>query len=223
MSLRLDNIRVEKKIMVFAITKITSSSERAYLDELYRTNYSMLYKLALSIVKEKEPAKDVVTNAMLSLFSLVTKLRMMGEQKRMAYLRKTVRNAAYKYYKANKRESVTLLSLDNDLLFALPTSEAGPDELLIQNEEFSVVRAAIATLPGRDRRLLYLKYAVSLNAQEIAELTGATSAAAVRERLSRARRKVMAQIEERGCAGAGEQEHSGADGAVPGSAISTDY
>lgn len=209
--------------MLHAITALESNEDRVYLDNLYRANYPMLHKLAVSIVKENEPAKDIVTNAMLSLFSLVSRLRMMGERERVAYLRKTVRNAAFKYYKAYKRESVTVLPLDDDLLFSLPSSEAGPDELLIQNEEFSVVRAAIATLPGRDRRLLYLKYAVSLNAEEIAELTGAPSAAAVRERLSRARRKVMAQIEERGCAGAGEQEHSGADGAVPGSAISTDY
>lgn len=200
--------------MQFAISDIKSSSDRTYLDNLYRAYCPVLLKLVNSIIHDQESSGDVVTNAMLSLFSLIPKLRAMEERELVAYLRATVRNAAYKHYNARKRKGVTELPLDNDLLFSLPSGDQAPDELLIQDEEFQAVREAIATLPECDRRVLHLKYAVGMSSEEIAELTGAPSAAAVRERLSRARRRVLAQLEERGWANIGEQEDSGPVGTV---------
>lgn len=91
--------------MLVAIAKIMSQGDREYLANLYCTYAKMLTKLALSIVHDNDCAEDVVTNAMLSLFSLVSKLRAMGEPELVAYLRKIVRHAAYKCYKANKRRS----------------------------------------------------------------------------------------------------------------------
>ncbi len=87
---------------ILAIVEIKHSSERSLLGEIFSSNYKMLISLAMTIVGE-EHAEDVVTNAMLSLFSLVPKLRLMEERERVAYLRATVRNAAYKYYNAQKR------------------------------------------------------------------------------------------------------------------------
>lgn len=200
--------------MLCAMTEIKSAYDKSYLDNLYRTYYPMLLKLVNSIIRDQESAGDIVTNAMLSLFSLIPKLRAMEEQERVAYLRTTVRNAAYKHYNARKRKGVTEFPLDNDLLFSLPSGDQAPDELVIQDEEFQIVREAIAALPERDRRVLHLKYAASMSAEEIAKLIGAPSAAAVRERLSRARRRVLAQLEERGWANVGEQEDSGPVGAV---------
>lgn len=207
--------------MLSAICRLASADDRLYMDGLYRTNYRMLFNLATLIVGIKD-ASDIVTNAMLSLFSLIPKLREMEERELVAYLRATVRNAAYKHYNAAKRKNITELPLDNDLLFSLPGNAPDPDEQLIQDEEFHMVREAIAALPERDRRVLHLKYAVGMRAEEIAELTGAPSAAAVRERLSRARRRVLAQLEERGWADAGEKEHSGSVGAVGRPTLSTD-
>ena len=60
----------------------------------------------------------------------------------------------------------------------------------MEDEEYREVRAAIGALPEPDRRVLYLRYAVRLTAEEIAAETGAPSAAA-QVRISRARRKVL--------------------------------
>ena len=198
--------------MLFAVTEIFNHDDRDFLDILYKLHYQMLFNLAAIIVGQ-EDASDIVTNAMLSLFSLIPKLRAMEERERVAYLRKTVRNAAYKHYNAKKRKNLTELSLDDDLLFSLP-SESDPAEQLIQDEEFQLVRKALSALSEQDRRLLQLKYAIDMNAKEIAEQTGAPSAAAVLERLSRARRKVLAQLEERGWADVREQAYPGAARAV---------
>lgn len=142
--------------MQLAISNIKSASDRFYLDNLYRTYYPMLLKLANSIIRNQESAGDIVTNAMLSLFSLIPKLREMEERELVAYLRATVRNAAYKHYNAAKRKNITEIPLDNDLLFSLRSNLSDLDELLIQDEEFHMLREALATLPERDRRVLHL-------------------------------------------------------------------
>lgn len=208
--------------MLNAMSPIRNISDRDYLDGLYRNYSGMLHNLAFFILRDRGCAEDVVINAMLSLFSLIPKLQAMEERELVAYLRKTVRCAAYKIYKANKRRSVTELPLDSDTLFSLPDKSGDPASLLIESEDFRMVREAVAALPEKDRRVLYLKYASDLTAVEIAELTGAPSAAAVRERLSRARRRVLALLSERGWSDAGEQTDSGPAGAVGGPALSED-
>lgn len=180
--------------MLAAITDLDTYEDKQFLDSMYRANYKILYSLALFVVGE-EHAGDVVTNAMLSLFSLVPKLRLMEERERVAYLRATVRNAAYKYYNAQKRRNQTELPLDGDHLFSLPADRGDPAEVLMEDEEYREVRAAIGALPEPDRRVLYLRYAVRLTAEEIAAETGAPSAAAVQVRISRARRKVLDRLQ----------------------------
>lgn len=179
--------------MISAIKPLTLSSDKAFLDNLYRTHYEMLFQIAANIVGN-DYAGDVVTNAMLSQFSLVSKLRAMQVNELIAYLRKTVRNAAYKIFNAQRRRCVTELPLDQDLLFSLP-SRTDPAELLIEAEDFYAVHAAIGRLSESDRRILYLRYAAQLNSNEIAELIGASNGAAVRQRISRARKEVLALLE----------------------------
>ena len=185
--------------MIAAITELNSQSDRSYLDMLYRTHFGTLKKLAFSILRNEEAAEETVTDAMLSLFSLVPKLRVMKDWEVAAYLRTTVRRAAYKTYQVRKKQNATEFLLEDSLLFSLSPTGTNLEETLIQNEDFQIVRDAIAALPERDRRLLYLKYAAGFRAEEIGQLTGET-AAAVRMCLTRARRRVLKQLEERGWA-----------------------
>ena len=72
-------------------------SDKDFLDRLFRTHYDMLNRLALGILKDEALAEDVVINAMLSLFSLVPKLRLMEKEELAAYLKRAVRNRAFKH------------------------------------------------------------------------------------------------------------------------------
>ena len=180
--------------MLRAIAELTNDADRDYLDQLYRTCYPMLKRLVSSIIQDRTDVDDVITNAMLSLFDKVPKLREMDETNRIAYLRATVRNAAYKYYNAHQKKSLTQL-FDRDSIFSLPDAGQGdPADILLQRDEIRMLRRAIAALSLKDRQLLYLKYAVRLTAREIAEMTNAPREAAVHARLSRARRKVVSML-----------------------------
>lgn len=182
--------------MLAAVTIVKSQEDREYLSSLYKQYGHMLMKVANSILQNKNDAEDVVIDAMLSLFSLVPKLREMEEQERIGYLRATVRNSAFKYYKACKQQNVTKPVPIASTLFSL--QENDPANIIEKNEEYQLVHNAIATLPDTDRKVLYLKYSARLTAQEIAEIINAPSEEAVRMRLSRARHKVMSLLREWG-------------------------
>lgn len=186
--------------MLSAIAELQSTINREYLDLLYRQYYSMLYHLAYSIVRENNDAEDVVTDAMLSLTSLVPKLRAMKERERVGYLRATVRNTAYKHYKASKRQNRTEILPLESILFSLGTQEDDPAQLLEKDEELRKLQEAIVMLSVVDREILFLKYSARLTASEISELIKAPSEEAVQKRLSRARRKVLRLLEDWGWA-----------------------
>lgn len=185
--------------MLYAISSISNLSDRNYLDTLYRKYYGILYNLIVSILHTEVEADDVLTDAMLSLFSKIPFLRALDEVERVAYLRATVRNAAYKQYNAQTRRNLTEVPLLDSVLFSLPGPvEENPVNLLLKSDEFCRVHEALAALGDKDRQLLHLKYSVRLTAHEIAQITNAPNEAAVQMRLSRARRKVLRYLEERG-------------------------
>lgn len=184
--------------MTNAMTELHSPADREYLDQRFRRHYPMLARLAASIIREPDSAEDVVISAMMSLFSLVPKLRAMTEDQEIAYLRATVRNAAYQHYNAHHRENGTgQIPLESILHSISGPENQTPEHILEDNEEFQLVRKAIATLPDQDRRLLYLKYSAQISTEEIAEMTNAPCET-VRKRLYRARRKVLDQLRDWG-------------------------
>ena len=180
--------------MLTAATEIKSQGEREFLDRLYCTYYPMLYNLVSGIIQDRTEVNDVIIDAMLSLFDKVPKLQAMDETKRIAYVRKTVRNAAYKHYNTQKSRNLTEFPVQ-DYIFSLPdTEQSDPAADLIKNEDIQLVRKVVGSLPLKDRQALYLKYAVGLTTREIAQMTDAPSEAAVYERLARARHKVVSLL-----------------------------
>lgn len=183
-------------MLLAAVCEIRNTSDRDYLDSLYRSYYPILHKLAAGIIRDTLTAGDIVTNAMLSLFSKIPDLRAMAELERAAYLKATVRNAAYKYYNGRTRQNLTEVSFD-DALFSLP-DQVDPAVLIEIDDEFEVVQEAIATLEQAERQVLHLKYSAQLTACEIAQIVNAPSEAVVHMRLSRARRKLLRLLEDWG-------------------------
>lgn len=184
--------------MLSSIKTIESAEDREFLDRLYRAHYPRLHKAAWAILLDDEEAGAVVTTAMMSLFSLVDKLRLMEPEALMGYLKRTVRNAAFKRYNARKHRNLTeIMGLDQ--LYALPGTETDdPAHVILQAEEHDTVRAAILQLSGRDRLLVFLKYSAGLSAREISELTNAPSEEAVHMRLSRVRHRLLQTLVEWG-------------------------
>jgi RNA polymerase sigma-70 factor (ECF subfamily) len=84
-----------------------------------------------------------------------------------------------------RRRRFAWLTLD-DVAFALPSHERGPERSALEREERDRVQAALRRLPDHYRLVLVLRYWQEMSYNEIAEVTGLTESA-LKTRLHRAR------------------------------------
>jgi RNA polymerase sigma-70 factor (ECF subfamily) len=100
-----------------------------------------------------------------------------------------VRRTAYDWLNMNRPAAIVLVEDLEDLeRTRLPEPDAGTAESrLIDGEDVTLIRNAIAALPAHYRQTLILRHLQGLTYREIADLTG-ISIGTVMSRLSRARR-----------------------------------
>jgi RNA polymerase sigma-70 factor, ECF subfamily len=84
-----------------------------------------------------------------------------------------------------RRRRFAWLTLD-DVAFALPSYEHGPERSALDHEERDRVQAALRRLPDHYRLVLVLRYWQEMSYNEIAQVTGLTESA-LKTRLHRAR------------------------------------
>lgn len=179
--------------MLNAISKIKNQHEREILDELFLQHYCAMYNRVLSIVKNKQDAEDVVANAVLSLFDKASFLQSLPPHKCAAYMVRTAKRQAFKYYKARRRKSVTALDAEMETLPAEVSID--PLELVCMRDRKREVGAALCKLSERDRLLLDCRYYENLSDQEIAALL-AIDVQNVRKYMYIARRRALPLLKE---------------------------
>lgn len=84
-----------------------------------------------------------------------------------------------------------------DALAEAVSTEQGPEGSLLQKEILRELRKRVEALPDRFRLVIVMHYAGEMSTEEIAVQLG-ISAATVRSRLSRARKKLLKELKENG-------------------------
>ncbi len=95
-----------------------------------------------------------------------------------------------------RRRRATIVDLD-DVAFAVPTPEAGPERKALAQEQRAAIARAVGRLPDTYRLGTVLRYYHDLSYDEIEQATG-LSEATIKTRLFRARRQLEALLEEEG-------------------------
>lgn len=133
------------------------------LNELYRTSYHDMVRLARQFVDDVESAQDVVHDAFLGLHRNRDGIEDPANAR--AYLRAAVVNHARSALRRRKtaREYVAA---------AEPEAGPGAEEPVLLAEEHSEVLKALDDLPDRMREVLVLRYWENLSEQEIATTLG---------------------------------------------------
>ena len=148
---------------------------------LYRRHVSMVYQICLMLMKNVPDAEDATQNVFRKVMEYDKPFRDPEHEK--AWLIVTARNECrdqLKHWWRRKRESGELLQ-----------------HMSYEQPEDSDLKELIWRLPEKDRLVLYLHYYQGYNAQEVAELLGATPST-VRSRLARARQKLKLRMEAEG-------------------------
>ncbi len=149
------------------------------------------YNLARWLVRDATAAEDVAQAAMLRALKHFSTFR--GENPR-AWLLAIVRNAAYTWMEARRRDPEPLAEDADERHRATPDPGPDPEALLHSAEERAHLERLLAALAPDLRECLVLRELEELSYQEIAEIT-AVPVGTVMSRLWRARRSLLKQVE----------------------------
>ena len=141
-----------------------------------------LLRSAEILLKDADDAEDAVQDTVFKLWAMRNRLDEYRsvEALSMVVLRRICLNR--------------LRRADFDLSPTVPDTEPSAEQQLIGREEQERVEKLIASLPDKQQTILRMKHAEGLETVTIAQLTG-ISEEAVRQNLSRARRRILKYFE----------------------------
>ena len=148
--------------------------EEADFDEFMNAQWGPQFRTAYLLTGDYQLAEDLLQTAFAKVFRSWSKVSRMGQP--AAYTRKIVTNQALSWWR--RRSSTEIPTQD-----ITSGSHAGHEDRVTQA---SVVWAALATLPARQRAVMVLRYYEDLSEAEIADTLG-ISAGAVKSHASEAR------------------------------------
>lgn len=150
-----------------ALCAIESESDRAFMEEMYIANYALMYRKALSYLRNHHEAEDAVDAAMLKLIDRIDLLRGLNRGALRAYLLSCAKNAALNRLRAQDR----LYNFDDAEAIACDRPvECEIDAGLLREAQVTAMRTVLERMPDRERELLRMKYYEQLDDSAIAEI-----------------------------------------------------
>ncbi len=173
--------------MVIYLAVIESEIEKRKFERLYHGYKQTMYYVAMRVIKDNYVAEDIVHQAFLRIVKQLDKIDESNCHKTRSFLVVITEHIAIDYYRKRKRE--------NNVSF----DEA---EYYIYDEDFSLtatdsneIISYIEKLPLNYVTVMKLKYSQGYNDKEIASILH-ISEDNVRQRISRAKRKLSQLLEE---------------------------
>lgn len=164
------------------IVKKAISGDSEALTILIDKYKDIAYNLALSIVKNKEDAKDITQDSFLKILENINRFR--NESKFSTWLYRIVYNQSIGFVKRENRTN----TVDYSLL--VETSEKNDN----QEDKIQDLYKAINLLDDTDRNIILLFYLAEKSIKEIAQITG-FGIANIKVILHRARKKLFEKMD----------------------------
>jgi RNA polymerase sigma factor (sigma-70 family) len=159
------------------------------LESVYRTHRQGLFSLAVSITGSHQLAEDSVHNAFAKLFR-----HSLPPGDLVAYVYKSVRNAAIDSTRKNRRDIKLNDSLINGFMPPASQPTEPPDDLMTK-ERHQLLRQAINSLGTEDQEVITLKSFAGLTFEQVGEVTN-NSPKTVATRYRRALKKLELQLKD---------------------------
>jgi RNA polymerase sigma-70 factor (ECF subfamily) len=143
------------------ILKFRRGSQEAFC-RIYEKYRGGLLRLAVSLLRDKSAAEDVVQEVFLTLIGIRRTFELTGSLR--AYLATCVANRARNTNRDNRRG----VHLDAAESATLPCRKQRPDQWAVCSEEFDRLRAAVLSLPYEQREVVALRVHGQLTFKDIA-------------------------------------------------------
>jgi RNA polymerase sigma-70 factor (sigma-E family) len=141
--------------------KVETSAADVAFDELYRSQWHSMVRLAMFLVDDLESAKDCVQDAFVGLY----RRPLRNPDAQLGYLRRSVVNAARSMLRRRGTVRRHLRSVQVGAATAT-------DETIVVGAEHADLMAELRRLPQRQREVLVLRYWLGLPEAEIAATLG---------------------------------------------------
>lgn len=175
-----------------AILSIGNEDDRAFMVRLYVDYRWLMYKVALSVVREPQLAEDMVSQTLCEMIDNLEKIRAVDCCKLRGYIVSFVRNVSVDFVRKRDRQGKYFFLTGEEAEVA---AENSVDENLIRMAEIDALKRGLARLSENDRLLLTMKYFDGLSDEEIAARLGVAKAS-VRTYLMRARNRLCQRLKE---------------------------
>lgn len=179
-------------IIPVAILAIGNEDDRAFMVRLYVDYRWLMYKVALSVVREPQLAEDMVSQTLCEMIDNLEKIRAVDCCKLRGYIVSFVRNVSVDFVRKRDRQGKYFFLTGEEAEVAADDSV---DENLIRMAEIDALKRGLARLSENDRLLLTMKYFDGLSDEEIAARLGIAKAS-VRTYLMRARNRLCQRLKE---------------------------
>jgi len=167
-------------------------SDRTFMLDLYKKYYNLVRKTIFNLTHDNQDIEDLINDVFVKLIDKISIIRSLECCKTTTYVVYTSRSVAINYIKHKQVEKKHMYISDKtDFIEDLYDDS---EHKLIQKEEIELLIEAVLRLPQNQKDLLYFKYMLEMNDNEISEILG-IAPDSVRQYLTRARRNVKKLIE----------------------------
>jgi len=169
--------------------RLAMTGDRDAYARIVAQSANVVCSIALAIVRNVQASEDVAQEVFLAVWTSLGKLR--NPASFLPWLRQLTRNQANLWLRNHARERG-----DEVALAAVIDARPTPADSLLREEERRVLAEVIADLREESREVVILYYREASSAKHVADLLG-ISEDAVKQRLSRARAKIRAEMLQR--------------------------
>ncbi len=169
-----------------------AGTQQADFEALYQRYSREVWALAYARGMSADTATDIAQEAFLRLWRQWEAGEAVVNPR--AWLLRVARNLAEDQAKSAFRRNGTC---PPQAMAEVHSADPGPAEVLERRETFARIRGELEAMPGADREILTLRYALDYSTEEIAEALG-INPSAVHMRLSRARQRLAERLKAQG-------------------------
>ena len=164
---------------------------QVFMKDLYKKYSRLMYATALRMVPNGQDCEDIVQDAVESLCKKVHTLMGLPAPALSVYIVYTVKNRANNFKRHQTVIDKHVMSMANTSLEQIESPDPLPEIQIELEEQVTALYKVWSKLPEQDRELLYRKYVLRQDNEELAKFLQCKPDS-VRMRLTRAKRKAAA-------------------------------
>lgn len=155
-----------------AIWTLHGEDDRAFFQKIYIDYELMMFKKALTVLKNEEEALDAVSDACLMLMRRISTLRQLSDMSLRRYIIITVEHASINRLRRLKKINQYTFALDEQCTNELVLNEISIEEQMIIAGEKQCLKEAIQKLSEKEQWILSMRFDEELTYKQIAQQIG---------------------------------------------------